>query len=63
LDSKYREYNSTYASSGVNRSSIPTSNRFKEEALELWDEFEEITLNLLENGNPSKKVDQKIFIE
>jgi len=40
LDSKYREYNSTYASSGVNISLIPTSNRFKEEALGLWDEFE-----------------------
>jgi hypothetical protein len=55
LDSKDREYNSTYASSGVNISSIPTSNRFKEEAPGLWNEFEEITLKLLENGNPLKK--------
>ncbi len=55
LDSKDREYNSTYASSGVNLSSIPTSNRFKEEAPGLWDEFETITLNILENGNPLKK--------
>lgn len=55
LDSKDREYNSTYASSGANLSSIPTSNRFKEEAPGLWDEFETITLNILENGNPLKK--------
>lgn len=55
LDSKDREYNSTYASSGVSLSSIPTSNRFKEEAPGLWDEFETITLNILENRNPLKK--------
>jgi len=55
LDSKDREYNSTYASSGANLSSIPISNRFKEEAPGLWDEFETITLNILENGNPLKK--------
>ena len=52
LDAKDREYNSTYASSGAKISSLPRSNRFKEEAPGLWDEFEEITLNLLENGNP-----------
>ena len=52
LDTKDREYNSTYGSSGVELSSLPRSNRFKEEAPGLWDEFEEITLNLLENGNP-----------
>ncbi len=52
LDTKDREYNSTYASSGVKLSSIPRSNRFKEEAPGLWDEFEEITLNLIEKGNP-----------
>ena len=52
LDTKDREYNSTYASSGVKLSSFPRSNRFKEEAPGLWDEFEEITLNLIEKGNP-----------
>jgi hypothetical protein len=52
LDSKDREYNSTYASSGAKLSSIPRSNRFKEEAPGLWDEYEEITLNLIEKGNP-----------
>ncbi len=52
LDTKDREYNSTYASSGAKLSSIPRSNRFKEEAPGLWDEFEEITLNLIEKGNP-----------
>ena len=52
LDTKDREYNSTYASSGVKLSSIPRSNRFKEEAPGLWDEFEEITVSLLEKGNP-----------
>src|SRR4030042_5804487 len=48
LDTKDREYNSTYASSGAQLSSLPSSNRFKEEAPGLWDEFEEISLNLLE---------------
>jgi hypothetical protein len=52
LDTKDREFNSTYASSGAKLSSLPRSNRFKEEAPVMWDEFEEITLNLLENGNP-----------
>lgn len=52
LDTKDREYNSTYASSGAKLSSIPRSNRFKEEAPVLWDEFEQITLNLIEKGNP-----------
>jgi hypothetical protein len=52
LDTKDREFNSTYASSGAKLSSLPRSNRFKEEAPGMWDEFEEITLNLLENGNP-----------
>ena len=52
LDTKDREYNSTYASSGAKISSLPSSHRFKEEAPGLWDEFEEITLNLLEKGNP-----------
>lgn len=52
LDTKDREYNSTYASSGVKLSSLPRSKRFKEEAPGLWDEFEEITLNLIEKGNP-----------
>ena len=52
LDTKDREYNSTYASSGANLSSIPRSKRFHEEAPGLWDEFEKITLNLIENGNP-----------
>lgn len=52
LDTKDREYNSTYASSGAKLSSIPRSNRFHEEAPVLWDEFEEIVLNLIEKGNP-----------
>lgn len=52
LDTKDREYNSTYASSGAKISSLPRSNRFKEEAPGLWDEFEKITLTLLEKGNP-----------
>lgn len=52
LDTKDREYNSTYASSGAKISSLPRSNRFKEEAPGLWDEFEELTLNLLVKGNP-----------
>lgn len=52
LDTKDREYNSRYALSGAKISSLPRSNRFKEEAPCLWDEFEEITLTLLENGNP-----------
>ena len=55
LDTKDREYNSTYASSGAKLSSLPSSNRFKEEAPGLWDEFEEISLNLLEKGNPLKR--------
>jgi hypothetical protein len=52
LDTKDRDFNSTYASSGVKLSIIPRSNRFQEEAPSLWDEFEEITLKLIENGNP-----------
>jgi len=52
LDTKDREYNSTYASSGAKISSLPSSHRFKEEAPGLWDEFEELTLNLLVKGNP-----------
>lgn len=52
LDTKDREYNSTYASSGVKLSSLPRSNRFHEEAPGLWDEFEEITIKLIKNGNP-----------
>jgi hypothetical protein len=55
LDTKDREYNSTYASSGANLSTLPRSNRFKEEAPSLWDEFEKITLNLIESGNPLDK--------
>ncbi len=52
LDTKDREYNSTYASSGVKLSSLPRSNRFHEEAPGLWDEFEKITIKIIENGNP-----------
>ena len=52
LDTKDREYNITYAASGVKLSSIPRSNRFNEEAPSLWDEFEEISLKLIEKGNP-----------
>jgi hypothetical protein len=52
LDTKDREYNSTYAGSGVELSSLPSSKRFHEEAPSLWDEFEEITLKLIEKGNP-----------
>ncbi|MFA0834588.1 MAG: hypothetical protein ACC609_11340 [Methanobacterium formicicum] len=52
LDAKDRDYNSTYASSGVKLSKVSRSNRFHEEAPGLWDEFEEITLNLIEKGNP-----------
>lgn len=55
LDTKDREYNSTYAASGANLSPIPRSNRFKEEAPGLWDEFEEIAVNLIEKGNPLNK--------
>lgn len=55
LDAKDREFNSTYASSGADLSSIPRSNRFKEEAPYLWDEFEEITLGLIKKGNPLDK--------
>lgn len=54
LDTKDREYNSTYASSGFKLSSLPRSDRFGEEAPGLWNEFEQITLNLLEKGNPLK---------
>ena len=52
LDTKDREYNSTYASSGAKLSSLPRSNRFHEEAPGMWDEFEEIAVNLIEKGNP-----------
>ena len=55
LDTKDREFNSSYASSGVELSSLPRSKRFKEEAPGLLDEFEEITLGLLKNGNPLDK--------
>ena len=55
LDAKDREYNSTYASSGAKLSSIPRSNRFHEEAPSMWDEFEKIAVNLIENGNPLNK--------
>lgn len=55
LDAKDREYNSTYGYSGVELSSIPKSTRFHEEAPILWDEFEQITLKLIENGNPLSK--------
>ncbi|MCC7560674.1 MAG: hypothetical protein KO318_09680 [Methanobacterium sp.] len=52
LDTKDREYNSTYASSGVKLSALPRSNRFHEEAPGLWDEFGDITIKLIEKGNP-----------
>lgn len=54
LDTKDREYNSSYAGSGVDLSSLPRSERFHEEAPGLWDEFEEITLSLIKKGNPIK---------
>ena len=59
LDTKDRDYNSTYASGGISLDSIPHSNRFNEEAPSLWDEFEKITLNLIENGNPLIKMKTK----
>lgn len=52
LDTKDREYNSAYASSGAKLSSLPCSNRFHEEAPGMWDEFEDIAVNLIEKGNP-----------
>lgn len=55
LDAKDREFNSAYASSGAELSSLPRSKRFKEEAPCLVDEFEEITLGLIKNGNPLDK--------
>ena len=55
LDAKDREFNGMFASSGAELSSIPRSNRFKEEAPGLWDEFEEITLELIKIGNPLDK--------
>jgi hypothetical protein len=55
LDAKDREFNSTYASSGAELSLLPRSNRFKEEAPGLWDEFEEIAVGLIKNGNPLDK--------
>lgn len=55
LDAKDREFNSAYASRGAEMSSLPHSNRFKEEAPGLWDEFEEITSCLIKNGNPLDK--------
>jgi len=58
LDTKDREYNSTYASSGVKLSALPRSNRFHEEAPGLWDEFEEITIKLIEKGNPLTRVNK-----
>jgi len=56
LDTKDREYNSAYGSSGVKLSSIPKSTRFHEEAPGLWDEFKQITLNLIEKGNPLSEI-------
>lgn len=50
LDTKDREYNSTYAGSGVDLASLPRSERFHEEAPELWNEFEDITVGLIEEG-------------
>ncbi|MCE5213165.1 MAG: hypothetical protein LLF83_00385 [Methanobacterium sp.] len=58
LDTKDREYNSTYGSSGVELSALPKSTRFHEEAPGLWDEFEKITLKLIENGNPLTKINK-----
>lgn len=55
LDTKDREFNSTYASSGAELSSLPRSTRFHEEAPGLWDEFEEITSLLIKKGNPLNK--------
>jgi hypothetical protein len=55
LDAKDREFNSTYASSGAELSLLPRSDRFKEEAPGLWDEFEEIAVGLIKNGNPLDK--------
>lgn len=55
LDTKDREYNSSYGSSGVELSSIPKSTRFHEEAPGLWDEFKQISLKLIEKGNPLMK--------
>ena len=55
LDAKDREFNSTYASSGAELSLLPRSNRFKEEAPGLWDEFEEIAVGLIKDGNPLDK--------
>jgi hypothetical protein len=52
LDTKDREYNSTYAGSGIDLASLPRSKRFHEEAPGLWDEFEEITIGLIEAGTP-----------
>jgi hypothetical protein len=54
LDAKDREYNSSYAGSGVDMSNLPRSDRFREEAPCLWDEFEEITVYLIKKGNPLK---------
>ena len=58
LDAKDRDYNSTYGSSGVELSALPKSTRFHEEAPGLWDEFEKITLKLIENGNPLSKINK-----
>ena len=52
LDTKDREYNSTFAGSGIDLASLPRSKRFHEEAPGLWDEFEKITLNIIKKGNP-----------
>lgn len=52
LDTKDREYNSSYGSGGVKLSSLPKSARFHEEAPGLWNEFEKITIKLIEKGNP-----------
>jgi hypothetical protein len=56
LDTKDREYNSTYGSSGVEITSLPKSTRFHEEAPGLWDEYEQITVKLIENGNPLSEI-------
>jgi hypothetical protein len=52
LDTKDREYNSTYAGSGVDLGVIPRSERFREEAPGLWDEFEKVTMHLISCRNP-----------
>ena len=48
LDTKDREFNSTYASSGANYLHYQVPIVLKRTGL--WDEFEEITMTLLEKG-------------